>query len=69
MDAPPALIIQRFDPEYQRLWDELGFDPRPVDRLIEQSGLTARAVSAMLLMLELKGVVEAHPGGAFSRKQ
>ncbi len=69
MDAPPALIIQRFDPEYQRLWDELGFDPRPVDRLIEQSGLTAREVSAMLLMLELKGMVEAHPGGAFSRKQ
>jgi len=25
-------------------------------------------VSAMLLMLELRGKVEAHPGGAFSRK-
>lgn len=57
------------DPDYQRLWDKLGFDPKPVDRLIEQSGLTAREVSAMLLMLELRGAVESHPGGAFSRKR
>jgi DNA processing protein len=56
------------DPDYQRLWSCLGYDPKPIDRLIEQSGLTARAVSAMLLMLELRGKVEAHPGGAYSRK-
>jgi DNA processing protein len=56
------------DAEYRRLWSCLGFDPQPVDSLIEQSGLTARAVSAMLLMLELRGMVEAHPGGAYSRK-
>ncbi len=57
------------DPDYRRLWENIGFDPMPVDRLVEQSGLTAREVSAMLLMLELRGEVEAHPGGAFSRKQ
>jgi len=56
------------DPEYARLWDSLGYDPLPVDLLIASSGLTAKAVSAMLLMLELRGRVEAHPGGAFSRK-
>ena len=56
------------DADYRRLWSCLGFDPRPVDTLIEQSGLTARVVSAMLLMLELRGMVEAHPGGAYSRK-
>lgn len=56
------------DPEYARLWDSLGYDPLPVDTLIASSGLTAKAVSAMLLMLELRGRVEAHPGGAFSRK-
>jgi DNA processing protein len=56
------------DPEYARLWDCLGHDPLPVDTLISNSGLTAKAVSAMLLMLELRGRVEAHPGGAFSRK-
>ena len=56
------------DPEYDLLWSCLGFDPKPADSIIEQSGLTARAVSAMLLMLELRGLVEAHPGGAWSRK-
>jgi DNA processing protein len=56
------------DPEYRLLWSFLSFDPKPVDSIIEQSGLTARAVSAMLLMLELRGKVEAHPGGAWSRK-
>jgi len=56
------------DPEYARLWSCLGHDPLPVDTLIASSGLTAKAVSAMLLMLELRGRVEAHPGGAFSRK-
>ena len=57
------------DPEYRALWDCLGYEPCPVDDLIDRSGLTARAVSAMLLMLELRGMVEAHPGGAYSRKK
>ena len=57
------------DPEYRALWDCLGYEPCPVDDLIDLSGLTARAVSAMLLMLELRGMVEAHPGGAYSRKK
>jgi len=57
------------DPEYRLLWSCLGFDPKPIDSIIEQSGLTARAVSAMLLLLELRGKVEAYPGGAYSRKK
>jgi len=55
------------DPEYQLLWSCLGFDPKPIDAIIEQSGLTAGAVSAMLMMLELSGKVEVHPGGAYNR--
>jgi DNA processing protein len=47
----------------------LGHDPRPVDAIIEESGLTAKSVSAMLLLLELRGMVEAHAGGAYSRKK
>jgi len=56
------------DPEYRKLLSCIGFDPKSVESIIEQSGLTAQAVSAMLLMLELRGTVEAHPGGAYSRK-
>jgi DNA processing protein len=58
----------QLDPEYQKLWNCLGHDPLPVDAIIEQSGLTARAVSSMLLMLELKGMVDAHAGSAYSRR-
>jgi len=56
------------DSEYRLLWSCLSYDPSPVDAIIEQSGLTARVVSSMLLMLELRGMVEAHAGGAYSRK-
>jgi DNA processing protein len=63
-DEPPWAT----DPEYRRLWECLGHDPRPVDAIIEESGLTAKSVSAMLLLLELRGMVEAHAGGAYSRK-
>jgi DNA processing protein len=59
---------QLTDPDARLLWSCLGFDPKPVDVIIEQSGLTAGAVSAMLMMLELRGKVEVHPGGAYSRK-
>lgn len=56
------------DPDYRKLWSCLGYDPLTMDSIIHASGLTAKAVSAMLLILELKGKVEAHPGGAYSRK-
>jgi len=45
----------------------LGFDPKPVDLMIEQTGLSARAVSSMLLMLELNGMVKKHGGGRYVR--
>ncbi len=57
------------DPEYQKLWSNLSFDPQAVEKIIRLSGLTPQAVSSMLLVLELKGMVETHPGGAFSRLQ
>jgi DNA processing protein len=56
------------DPDYIKLWSGLSFDPIPVNRLVESTGLTVQSISSMLLMLELRGMVEAHPGGAYSRK-
>lgn len=55
------------DPEYGRLLEAVGFDPTPVDEIIERSQLTPAAVSSMLLMLELSGKVSAHAGGRYSR--
>jgi len=56
------------DPEYRQLWDCLSYDPQHVDKISSACGLTPQAVSSMLLMLELRGLVETHSGGAFSRK-
>jgi DNA processing protein len=55
------------DPDYQMLWDALGFDPRTMDGLVSASGLPVQSVSSMLLMLELKGLVTSHNSGRFSR--
>jgi DNA processing protein len=45
----------------------LGFDPLDIDTVCERSGLTPDSASAMLLTLELEGVVSRLPGGRFQR--
>ena len=54
-------------PEYRNVLNLLGFDPRSISDLAEDSGLTAAELSSMLLVLELEGYVEALPGGRYSR--
>jgi DNA processing protein len=53
--------------EHQPLLDALGFDPVDLDTLCERGGLTAETASAMLLTLELDGLVNRLPGGKFQR--
>lgn len=48
------------------LLESMGFEPISIDTLVDRSGLTAEAVSSMLLTLELQGVVASN-GGLFSR--
>jgi DNA processing protein len=55
------------DPDYVCLFDALGYDPATIDELITRTGLTAEAVSSMLLLLELEGHVSSAPGGYYSR--
>jgi len=62
---PPPANLSRRDPEYKALLDVLGFDPTPVDLLIQRSGLTAESISSMLLLLELEGYVSSSPGGRY----
>ncbi|WP_311240671.1 DNA-processing protein DprA, partial [Xanthomonas sp. WCS2018Noco2-28] len=52
----------RPDPDYQRLWQALGHDPTPMDSLVERTGLTAAALSSMLLIMELEGDVVTEHG-------
>ena len=56
LDGPEAAVYALLDDS-----------PAPVDSLIEQSGLTADAVSSILLQLELLGLAETAPGGGYLR--
>lgn len=55
------------DAEYRRLLDALGHDPLSPDELIRRSGLPAKSVASMLLLLELEGSVSSCPGGRYCR--
>ena len=50
------------DPDYQRLLAALDAEPAAVDELAARTGLTAAALSSMLLVLELDGAVAAENG-------
>lgn len=54
-------------PQLAALLDTLGHDSCSVDTLVEKSGLTAEAVLAMLMALELDNHVAQLPGGLYQR--
>ena len=58
-----ATTLEPLDAEYQHLLGCLGDEPTAVDTLVERSGLTAEAISSMLLLMELRGLVATAPGG------
>lgn len=47
----------------------LGYDPCGLDELVNRSGLTADALSVMLLHLELEGRIASLPGNRYQRLQ
>lgn len=67
--APPLSASARLpeDPRHAQLLELMGHDPVDMDTLIALSGLTAGAVSSMLLYMELHGLVETRPGGKVQR--
>jgi DNA processing protein len=46
----------------------MGYDPVSIDTLVRRAGLTAEVVSSMLLILELRGDVQAVPGGLYTKR-
>ncbi|HSC14769.1 MAG TPA: DNA-processing protein DprA [Gammaproteobacteria bacterium] len=56
------------DPSYEKLLNVLGFSPTPIADLSSRTSLTTAELSSMLLLLELEGLVEALPGGRYSRR-
>lgn len=65
---PPVMVRDLLDdPEYSTLWEALAHDAKPVDVLIEETGISAGAVSSMLLMMELRGMVRKQGTGRYLR--
>ena len=55
------------DEDYQQLLNFIAYEPVSIDEMIAHTGLTTAVVSSMLLILELRGMVAAAPGGFYSR--
>jgi DNA processing protein len=55
------------EPSYQNLLKVMEFSPIAISELGARAHLTTAEVSSMLLVLELEGLVEALPGGWYSR--
>lgn len=63
----PSATPRSDDPDSTRILAALGYDPCPLDTLIQRCGLTAEALSVILLRLELDGQVAALPGERYQR--
>ena len=60
--APTPAVSPAEDPDHHRLWSALGHDPSTMDQLVERTGLTAAALSSILLGMELQGRVSVEHG-------
>ncbi|MCS3904505.1 putative Rossmann fold nucleotide-binding protein DprA/Smf involved in DNA uptake [Methylohalomonas lacus] len=65
--AGSAENLSDLSAEALQLLAHIGAAPVSVDSLVVRSGLTADAVSSILLLLELRGLVASQPGGTYSR--
>ncbi|MEE4174674.1 MAG: DNA-processing protein DprA [Xanthomonadales bacterium] len=56
------------DNDYAQLWSALGHDPITQEQLLSRLNIDARSLSSMLLMLELRGLVQTIDGGRVVRQ-
>lgn len=68
-ETMPSAPATGRDGDYTRLLNALGYEEIGLDLLAERSGLSVSALSSMLLILELEGVVRSVTGGRYIRAQ
>ena len=57
----------RLDQDSLRILESLGYEATSIDVLVARAGLTADALSSILLSLELDGYVRSTPSGSYER--
>lgn len=67
VESTEQIAAESLPAAYSELLDQIGFEPTSVDLLVSRSGLPARDISSMLLVLELQGYVSSSPGGCYYR--
>ena len=65
--APVACQSPELGADAARLLDLLGYEPNSFDALCTIAGMGADTASALLLKLELQGLIERLPGGRYQR--
>jgi len=63
----PFALPAKWTPLETQIWQTLHRDPVPIDRLAEVTGADIQQLSTTLLMMELGGWVQQHPGMRFAR--
>ena len=66
-ESAETIAAPVLDEDYQRLLQAVDYEPTRIDSLVERTTLTADAVSSMLLILELQGLVKATTSGGYIR--
>jgi DNA processing protein len=57
------------DSEERKLLEYLKMEPLHIDVLVKKSGMSVKVVNSILVMLELKGIIEQTPGKMFKIKE
>ena len=65
--SQPFAPVPPLPPEQRRILDLLTLQPRQVEGMIHESGLTVPQVTGILTLLEMRGLARRVPGNAFVR--
>jgi DNA processing protein len=67
MEEDEQVFSENLSQEEAELFEFIGVYPRTVDEIIKDSGFTTQRINEVLLLLELKGMVQTLPGKSYQR--
>jgi DNA processing protein len=62
-----SAIVDGLSPEEEKIYGFLDVYPSSIDEIIRQSGFAPKKANELLLLLELKGVIESLPGKSYQK--